>query len=73
MAGNEPVTSPDQRRHFSGRKSRIAAVVTILILIALIFPRQEGSTATVWLLSLAALIAIMLVVNWVLRRNGLRD
>jgi hypothetical protein len=73
VAGNEPVTSPDQNKRVNPRGARIGAVATILILIALMFPRQEGSTAVVWLIGLVLLIVAMLVGDWVLRRNGLRD
>jgi cadmium resistance protein CadD (predicted permease) len=70
----EPVTSPDQRKAtVSGRASRIGAVLTIIILVALTFGNHLGHVQDVWLLGIAGLIALMLVIDFVLRRNGLRS
>lgn len=75
MSGDdEPVTSPDQ--HKPTVKPRLAwtgAILTILILVGMVFGNKLGHVQDVWLLGIAGLIALMLVLDIVLRRNGLRD
>jgi general stress protein CsbA len=73
VAGDEPVTSPDQRKPVNPRKARVAAVITVVILLLLNFGNHKGRTEDLWLVGLAALIVAMLIGDWVLRRNGLRD
>jgi hypothetical protein len=71
---DEPVTSPDQRKPtVSSRAARGGAVLVILILVALTFGNHLGHIQDVWLIGLAALIALTLVLDLVLRRNGLRS
>jgi hypothetical protein len=74
VAGDEPVTSPDQHRPtVSKRLARLGAVVTILILVAMTFGQHEGNIENVYLIGLAALILLILVLDFILRRNGLRS
>ena len=73
MAGNEPVTSPDQLKPTNPRKARIGAVVAIVVLVLMIFGNHRGGVENYWLLTLAGLVALMMIGDWVLRRNGLRD
>ena len=74
MAGDEPVTSPDQHRpSISGRLARLGAVVTILVLLAMIIGNHEGNVENIFLIAIAGLIALMLVIDFVLRRSGLRS
>jgi len=72
VAGSEPVTSPDQHKPGNRRGGRIAGVVTILIILAMVFGNHEGRTEDIWLISIAALLAAILIGDEVLRRNGLR-
>jgi hypothetical protein len=74
VASEEPVTSPDQHKPtISRRLARTGAVLTILILAAMIFPRNyEGRVAILAMLGLAALILFLLIADWLLRKNGLR-
>ena len=73
MAGDEPVTSPDQRKPVNPRKARIGAVLAVIILLVMLLPVHHGHVEDLWLAGLAALIVVMLIGDWVLRRNGLRD
>ena len=73
MAGDEPVTSPDQNKPGPGKAARIGAVVTIIALLAMLCGNHRGRVEDVWLVATAALIAVVLVVDWVLRRNGIRS
>jgi len=71
---DEPVTSPDQLKPtVGGRAARVGAILVILILVALTFGNHLGHIQDVWLLGLAGLLALMLVLDFVLRRNGLRS
>jgi len=67
------VTSPDQRKPVNPRKARIGAIVAVLILVAMLLPGHHGHVEDIWLAGLAGLIILMIVGDWVLRRNGLRD
>jgi hypothetical protein len=67
------VTSPDQRKPINPRKSRIGAVVLIVALLVMTLGNHRGKVEDIWLVGLAALVVVMLIGDWILRRNGLRD
>jgi hypothetical protein len=73
VAGDEPVTSPDQHKKGNLRLARLGGVMAIVILLAMMFPRQGDLAAVIVLGGIATLIALMMVGDWVLRRNGLRS
>jgi hypothetical protein len=73
VAGDEPVTSPDQHKQPNLRLARAGGVMAILVLLAMLFPPHKGHVEDYYLGGLALLIALMLVGDWVLRRNGLRS
>ena len=74
MAGDEPVTSPDQHQPTVGKRlARIGAVVTVLCLLAMTIGNHEGNVENIFLIASAALIALMLVIDFILRRSGLRS
>jgi hypothetical protein len=73
VAGNEPVTSPDQHKPGNLKLARLGGVMAILILLAMLVPSQGDRIDDAWLIGLAGLIAVMLVGDWVLRKNGLRS
>jgi uncharacterized protein DUF2631 len=74
VAGNEPVTAPDQHKPSNPRLARLGAVVSVLLLVAMaLFGNHRGRVEDVWLLGTAALIVVAMVADWVLRRNGLRS
>jgi hypothetical protein len=73
VAGNEPVLSPDQLKPTNPRKARIGAVMAIVVLLLMSIGNHEGNIENYFLYSLAGLIVLMLIGDWVLRRNGLRD
>ena len=72
MAADEPVTSPDQHKPTPVKAARVAAVVTIFLLIAMLFGNNEVDTGAPWLIGIAGVIALILISDAVLRRNGLR-
>lgn len=73
MAGNEPVTSPDQHKPGASRSARVGAVITAAILLAMLLGNHRGWVENVWLIAGAVLLVLVLVADWVLRKNGLRS
>ncbi len=73
MAAEEPVTSPDQHKPTPRRLWRIGGVAVIITLLLMLFGNNEVNTGAPWLIGSAAVIAIMLIGDAVLKRNGLRD
>jgi hypothetical protein len=73
VAGNEPVTSPDQLKPGHRKAGRIGAMVTIVALLVMIIGNHQGQTEDIWLIGIAAGLATMLILDSVLRRNGLRS
>jgi hypothetical protein len=76
VASNEPVTSPDQHKPGPTRAARAGAIGTVVVLVMMAFcahgGSQESKIGLLVLLSLAGLIVLMLIGDWVLRKNGLR-
>jgi hypothetical protein len=72
VAAEEPVTSPDQHKPGNPRLARIGAVGTIVILVAMLCANNKVNTGAVFLIGIAVVIALILVVDWLLRKNGLR-
>jgi hypothetical protein len=73
MAEHAPITSPDQRKPGHPRAARLGAAVIALVLISMVFGGdRESNVSTVWLIAGAGLLLIVVVADWVLRRNGLR-
>jgi hypothetical protein len=74
VAGDEPVTSPDQHRPTVGRRAaRVGAVVVALMLLSLTFGNHIGNVENLFLVGLAALIFVVLVADVILRRGGLKS
>ncbi|MEU8424552.1 DUF2631 domain-containing protein [Micromonospora sp. NPDC048835] len=73
MAGSEPVTSPDQHKPGHRKAGQIGAVLSALVLLAMICGNHEGRVEDIWLIGLAALLLIIVIGDVVLRRSGLRS
>jgi hypothetical protein len=73
VAGNEPVTSPDQHKPANMRLLRAAAVITALLTLSCVVGNHKGRVETVWLVAIAGGLLLLLIVDWMLRRNGLRS
>ena len=69
----EEVTSPDQHKPGPVKAARIGAVVTALALLAMIFGDNATNTGLPWLIGVAGFIVLWLLVDWLLRKNGLRQ
>ncbi len=72
---HEPVTSPDQHKPMVSRKLALfGAFATIILLPVLAFVgNHQGNVEKVWLVGIAALMLLWVVVEWVLRKLGLRN
>ena len=73
MAGDEPVTSPDQHKPANMKLLRIGAVVTAAILVVMVLGNHQGRIEDIFLVAMAGALILMLIIDWVLRRNGLRS
>ncbi|MFG3705071.1 DUF2631 domain-containing protein [Micromonospora sp. NPDC047670] len=73
MAGSEPVTSPDQHKPGHRKSGRIGAVLSALVLLAMLCGNHEGRVENIWLIGLAVLLLVIVIGDAVLRRNGLRS
>jgi Protein of unknown function (DUF2631) len=73
VAEHEPVLAPDQRKPGARKAGQIGAVVTALILIAMLFRNNEVSgVEKIWIIGIAVFLIGAVAVDAVLRRNGLR-
>jgi ABC-type enterobactin transport system permease subunit len=73
VAGNEPVTSPDQHKPSNVKAARIGGVVTIILLLLMLIGNHRGRVENLWLIGIAAVIAALLVGDWLMRKNGLNS
>ncbi len=74
MAEHEPVVAPDQLKAPSRRLGRIGAVLTALILVAMLFGNNDISgIEKIWAVGIAVGLIAIVGVEAVLRRNGLRS
>jgi hypothetical protein len=73
VAGDEPVTSPDQRKPGHRKAGRIGAVLSAVALLSMLIGNHEGSTEEIWLIGIAVALLAIVIGDAVLRRNGLRS
>ncbi|MQA25995.1 MAG: DUF2631 domain-containing protein [Micromonosporaceae bacterium] len=69
---DEPITSPDQRKPENIKLTRILVIVGSLGLLSMVLGNHQGNVENLWLVGLAASGLGWVVIDWVLRRNGLR-
>jgi hypothetical protein len=74
VAGEEPVVAPDQLKPGHRRSGRIGAIVVAISLVLMMFCNNEVSgLEKLWLVGIAAVLVGWVVVDSILRRNGLRS
>lgn len=73
MASEEPVTSPDQHKPTPRRLMRIGSIAIVIMLLLMLFGNNVVDTGAPWLIGVGGGIVLLLIVDAVLRRNGLRD
>lgn len=69
---DEPITSPDQRKPENVKLTRILVIVGSLLILSLVLGNHRGNVENIWLIATAAAGLGWVVIDWVLRRNGLR-
>jgi len=73
VAAEEPVTSPDQHKPGNLRLARAGGVMSIVVLVLMaVCGNHKGNVENYFLYGTALFIVVLLVGDWVLRRNGLR-
>lgn len=69
------MTSPDQHKPVNLRWWRLGGTASILALLAMLWPfggNHQGRTEDLFLIGIAGTIAVIIISDAVLRRNGLR-
>jgi integral membrane sensor domain MASE1 len=73
VAEHEPVVAPDQLKPGASKSARIGAVLTAVILVAMLFGNNDISgTEKIWVVGIAVGLIAVLGIDAVLKRNGLR-
>jgi len=57
----------------TGKKGRIGAVFVTLFLLALLFGNHQGKVEDLWIIGIAAVMIIILLLDWRRRRNAWRS
>jgi hypothetical protein len=69
----EPVYSPDQLKPGNRKWGRIGAIGTAVLILMLFWGNHEGNTENIYLLLTALALIGAVIVDAVLRRNGLKS
>jgi hypothetical protein len=69
----EPVYSPDQLKPGNRKWGRIGAIGTAVLILMLLWGNHEGNTENIYLLLTALALVGAVIVDAVLRRNGLKS
>ena len=56
----------------SGKWGRVGAVIATLFMLACLFGNHEGRIEDIWVVSIAALMVLILLMDWRRRRNAWR-
>jgi Protein of unknown function (DUF2631) len=72
IVAEEPVYAPDQLQPGSRKWTRIGAIGSALVILLCLWGNHEGNTENVFLIVSALLLVGAVVVDAVLRRNGLK-
>ena len=68
----EPVYAPDQLKPGNRKWGRRGALASVVILLLYVWGNHEGNTENVYLVVIALLLITAVVLDAVLRRNGLK-
>nr|WP_052359549.1 DUF2631 domain-containing protein [Actinoplanes friuliensis] len=72
VVAEEPVYAPDQLKPGNRKWARIGAVGTAAIMLLMLWGNHEGNTENIWLIGTAVALIGVVLVDVVLRRNGLK-
>ena len=68
----EPVYAPDQLKPGNRKWARIGAIGTAVLILGLFWGNHEGNTENIYLVLTAVGLVVAVIVDAVLRRNGLK-
>ena len=71
MSDEEPVTSPDQHKPTPVKAAYTAGIGTIIVLLLMLIGNR-GHVEDIWLIGISATILAIIIIDWTLRRNGLK-
>ncbi|MDY7088981.1 MAG: DUF2631 domain-containing protein [Actinomycetota bacterium] len=71
-ADQEPVYAPDQLKPGNRKRARRAALISAVVILLFFWGNHEGNTENVWLVVFALGLVGAVIVDAVLRRNGLK-
>jgi hypothetical protein len=73
VAGEEPVVAPDQLKPGHRKSGRIGAIVVAISLVLMMFCNNVVTgVEKLWLVGIAVILVGWVIVDSILRRNGLR-
>ncbi|BCJ34819.1 hypothetical protein Athai_23220 [Actinocatenispora thailandica] len=73
MSGSsEQITSPDQRKPLNRKAARAGAIICAIVCLLMTIGNQKGHVGDVFLVVTAVLLVGAVVLDWLLRKNGLR-
>ena len=72
IVAEEPVYAPDQLKPGNRKWARIGALGTAAIMLLMLWGNHEGNTENIYLILTALLLVGAVLVDVVLRRNGLK-
>ena len=71
-ADQDPVYAPDQLKPGDRKRGRKAAIICAVVLLMFFWGNHEGNTENIWIALSAVALVGALILDSVLRRNGLR-
>ncbi|WP_250001715.1 DUF2631 domain-containing protein [Actinoplanes sp. M2I2] len=71
-ADQDPVYAPDQLKPGDRKRGRKGAILSAVVILMFFWGNHEGNTENIWLVLFAVGLLGALVLDSVLRRNGLR-
>jgi hydrogenase-4 membrane subunit HyfE len=72
VSDEEPVTSPDQHKPTPVKAAYTAGIGTIIVLLLMLIGNR-GHVEDIWLVGISATILAIIIIDWTLRRNGLKQ
>ena len=68
----EPVYAPDQLKPGNRKWGRRGAIASAVVILLYLWGNHEGNTENVYLVVIALILVAVVVVDGVLRRNGMK-
>ncbi len=69
---DEQVTAPDQHKPGFEKSARVGAIISIAILLLMLIGNHEGQVENLWLIGTAAVLALALVADVLMKKHGLK-